>query len=85
MESANESARRAVNGLLDRLGCEDVRCKLWPLTEVPFTAFFRFLDAERLAKGLPNWFLGQQPGVQTRDEVSDVEAAPAATLVDAMV
>jgi hypothetical protein len=34
MEGANEAARRAVNGILDRSGSHRRRCKVWPLRDV---------------------------------------------------
>ena len=33
MEGANEAARRAVNGILDRSGSTQPRCEVWPLSE----------------------------------------------------
>ena len=33
MEAANEAARRAVNGILDRCGSSAPRASLWPLQE----------------------------------------------------
>ena len=42
MEGANESARRAVNALLDSLGSTADRCAVWPLHE---PALFRPLKA----------------------------------------
>lgn len=53
MEGANEAARRAVNGLLDRAGFAGPRCELWPLHEPEILAPWRLYDAERFRAGLP--------------------------------
>ncbi|MDE3175034.1 MAG: polyprenyl synthetase family protein [Pseudomonadota bacterium] len=53
MEGANEAARRAVNGLLDREGFAGPRCEIWPLHEPELLAPWRLYDAERFRAGLP--------------------------------
>ena len=53
MEGANESARRAVNGLLDEVGYVGPRCGLWPLYEPEILAPWRLHDAARFNAGLP--------------------------------
>ncbi len=54
MEAANEAARRAVNGLLDRAGSNAPRAQLWPLYEPD--AFQPLVDYDRLRfkMGLPH-------------------------------
>jgi uncharacterized protein with NAD-binding domain and iron-sulfur cluster len=51
MEGANEAARRAVNGILDRAGSTQPRCDVWSLSEpeifAPARAFDRILFALR--------------------------------------
>jgi uncharacterized protein with NAD-binding domain and iron-sulfur cluster len=44
MEGANEAARRAVNGILDRAGSTQPRCEVWPLSEPEVFAPARALD-----------------------------------------
>jgi uncharacterized protein with NAD-binding domain and iron-sulfur cluster len=44
MEGANEAARRAVNGILDRSGSTQPRCEVWPLSEPDVFAPARALD-----------------------------------------
>lgn len=44
MEGANEAARRAVNGILDRSGFRGERCPVWPLTEPAIFQPLRALD-----------------------------------------
>ena len=53
MEGANEAARRAVNGLLDRAAFEGPRCEIWPLHEPEILAPWRLYDADRFRAGLP--------------------------------
>ena len=53
MEAANEAARRAVNGILDRSGHPGSQCQLWPLTELTALAPLRAYDADRFRQGLP--------------------------------
>ena len=53
MEGANEAARRAVNGLLDRAGFDGPRCEIWPLHELELLAPWRLYDADRFRAGLP--------------------------------
>src|SRR3954468_4568375 len=47
MEGANESARRAVNGILDASGSSAPRCEIWPLHEPAMFAPARALDRLR--------------------------------------
>jgi uncharacterized protein with NAD-binding domain and iron-sulfur cluster len=44
MEGANEAARRAVNGILERAGSTQPRCPVWPLSEAEIFAPARALD-----------------------------------------
>jgi uncharacterized protein with NAD-binding domain and iron-sulfur cluster len=44
MEGANEAARRAVNGVLERSGSPESRCDIWPLHNPAAFAPARFLD-----------------------------------------
>ena len=53
MEGANEAARRAVNGILDRSGYQGSRCSLWPLQEPEVFRPLREHDALRFRAGLP--------------------------------
>jgi hypothetical protein len=56
MESANESARHAVNGLLDALGVAGDRCAVWDpeAHEVPDLEPLRALDARLFRDGYPH-------------------------------
>jgi uncharacterized protein with NAD-binding domain and iron-sulfur cluster len=47
MEGANEAARRAVNGILERSGSSAPRCEVWPLTEPRVFAPARAIDRVR--------------------------------------
>lgn len=51
MESANEAARRAVNGILLRCGEEDNFCRLNPLQEPPWLGLLKALDRRMYAAG----------------------------------
>jgi geranylgeranyl pyrophosphate synthase/uncharacterized protein with NAD-binding domain and iron-sulfur cluster len=53
MEGANEAARRAVNGILDRDDYSGACCRIWPLEEPPILAPWREYDAARFRLGLP--------------------------------
>jgi geranylgeranyl pyrophosphate synthase/uncharacterized protein with NAD-binding domain and iron-sulfur cluster len=53
MEGANEAARRAVNGVLDTVAYEGVRCDLWALHEPEVLTPWRLYDAARYKAGLP--------------------------------
>jgi len=55
MEAANEAARRAVNGILDRTGSSAPRAEVMPLHEPAILAPLRRLDARRYAAGRPHW------------------------------
>jgi 15-cis-phytoene desaturase len=49
MEGANEAARRAVNGILDRSHSKEPRCQVWPLQDPGgLFAWWRHLDRARL-------------------------------------
>ncbi|MDO3650767.1 hydroxysqualene dehydroxylase [Nocardia mangyaensis] len=56
MEGANESARAAVNALLDVSGSPAPRCDIVTLRRTPELEPLRVIDADRYAKGLPNLF-----------------------------
>ncbi|MFI0221403.1 FAD-dependent oxidoreductase [Streptomyces lydicus] len=56
MEGANESARRAVNALLDTAGSTAPRCRVRRLHRPPELAFLHKLDEIRYRSGLPNLF-----------------------------
>ncbi|AUG82012.1 FAD-dependent oxidoreductase [Kitasatospora sp. MMS16-BH015] len=56
MEGANESARRAVNALLDADGSTAERCRVWPLFRPPELEPLKLVDEARYALGLPNTF-----------------------------
>jgi uncharacterized protein with NAD-binding domain and iron-sulfur cluster len=53
MEGANESARRAVNALIERSGSRAERCPVWKLREPPLFAPFRALDKVLFKLGRP--------------------------------
>lgn len=53
MEGANEAARRAVNGILDRSGSDAERCEIWNLHEPDALAPLRAYDSARYHAGLP--------------------------------
>jgi uncharacterized protein with NAD-binding domain and iron-sulfur cluster len=54
MEGANEAARRAVNGILDRSGSSERPCDVWSLHEPKFFAPARALDRMRYRRGRPH-------------------------------
>ncbi|MGW4635061.1 hydroxysqualene dehydroxylase [Nocardia sp. NPDC004415] len=56
MEGANESARAAVNALLDVAGSPAPRCTTFRLRRTPELEPLRAIDADRYAHGLPNLF-----------------------------
>ncbi|MBF6333399.1 hydroxysqualene dehydroxylase [Nocardia transvalensis] len=56
MEGASESARTAVNAVLDVAGSNAERCRLFPLYRAPQLEPLRQLDAARYAAGQPNVF-----------------------------
>ena len=53
MEGANEAARRAVNGILERSGSRAERCQVWKLREPVLFAPFRALDKVLFKLGRP--------------------------------
>src|SRR5947199_3696457 len=53
MEGANEAARRAVNGIIERAGVAAARCQLWNLHEPDFLEPLRAYDRARYRRGLP--------------------------------
>ncbi|MFC6014565.1 hydroxysqualene dehydroxylase [Nocardia lasii] len=56
MEGANESARAAVNALLDVAGSSAPRCRTFQLRRTPELEPLRAVDTDRYARGLPNMF-----------------------------
>ena len=54
MESANEAARRAVNGILAAENSSEARCKIWPLKESAWFAPLRLADWFRFKLDLPH-------------------------------
>ncbi|MEU2428636.1 FAD-dependent oxidoreductase [Streptomyces sp. NPDC007861] len=56
MEGANESARRAVNALLDQDGSDARRCTVWELYRPPELEPLKRVDQARFRLGLPNTF-----------------------------
>ncbi|MFD8073533.1 FAD-dependent oxidoreductase [Streptomyces sp. NPDC059718] len=56
MEGANESARRAVNALLDADGSDADRCRVIPLYRPPEMEALKKVDELRYRLGLPNTF-----------------------------
>ncbi|MFB6962594.1 FAD-dependent oxidoreductase [Streptomyces sp. NPDC056309] len=56
MEGANESARRAVNALLDQDGSDAERCRIWELYRPQELEPLKRIDKIRYRLGLPNTF-----------------------------
>ncbi|MFF2508859.1 FAD-dependent oxidoreductase [Streptomyces sp. NPDC058067] len=56
MEGANESARRAVNALLDQDNSGAERCEIWELYRPPELEPLKRVDEARFRLGLPNTF-----------------------------
>ncbi|MGW1158063.1 hydroxysqualene dehydroxylase [Streptomyces sp. NPDC002513] len=56
MEGANESARRAVNALLDQDGSSAERCRIWELYRPQELEPLKRVDEVRYRLGLPNTF-----------------------------
>jgi uncharacterized protein with NAD-binding domain and iron-sulfur cluster len=54
MESANEAARRATNGILDAAGVVASRCQIWPLREPLVFRPLQMLDHVRWQQGRPH-------------------------------
>ena len=73
MEGANEAARRAVNGILERTGSNQPRCPLWELAEPAIFAPARALDRVLFA-------LHRPPPQQFRVVDGRIEASTVASL-----
>jgi 15-cis-phytoene desaturase len=58
MESANEAARRAVNGILDAAGASGSPCSVWDLDEPAVFKPLQALDRIRLKRGQPHLLAG---------------------------
>jgi uncharacterized protein with NAD-binding domain and iron-sulfur cluster len=56
MESANEAARRAVNGILEAASVAAPRCAVWDLDEPAVFKPLQALDRMRLRRGQPHLF-----------------------------
>jgi hypothetical protein len=54
MESANEAARRAVNGILEAADSPEARCDVWELDEPAVFKPLQALDRLRLRRGQPH-------------------------------
>jgi uncharacterized protein with NAD-binding domain and iron-sulfur cluster len=63
MEGANEAARRAVNGILDRSGSTQPRCEVWSLAEPEIFAPARLLDRVLFALRRP-----PEPSVRLKED-----------------
>ena len=59
MEGANEAARRAVNGILERSRSSATPCRIWPLSEPAIFAPARAIDFVLWKLGLPHGGLGR--------------------------
>jgi hypothetical protein len=53
MEGANESARAAVNEILERTGSHHERCQIWELPEPAFAKLAQARDRDRFERGKP--------------------------------
>jgi uncharacterized protein with NAD-binding domain and iron-sulfur cluster len=62
MEGANEAARRAVNGILERSGSAEARCQVWPLQEPAIFAPARLADQIRYTWSQRHQLPGAGPG-----------------------
>ncbi|HSL68986.1 MAG TPA: FAD-dependent oxidoreductase [Longimicrobiales bacterium] len=56
MESANEAARRAVNGILAASGVAAAKCRIWELEEPLIFEPLKFIDAQLFRNGLSHLF-----------------------------
>jgi len=54
MESANEAARRAVNGIIDASGAAVERCAIWELEEPTVFKPLQMIDRLRFRRGQPH-------------------------------
>jgi uncharacterized protein with NAD-binding domain and iron-sulfur cluster len=62
MESANEAARRAVNGVLAASGSAAPKCRVWELKEPALFEPFKLIDQVLFRQGLPHPFY--DPGLR---------------------
>jgi uncharacterized protein with NAD-binding domain and iron-sulfur cluster len=53
MEAANEAARRAVNGILERTQSPYSRCQIWRMHEPLWLKGYRAMDKHRYSRGKP--------------------------------
>ncbi|MBV8553321.1 MAG: FAD-dependent oxidoreductase [Acidobacteriaceae bacterium] len=72
MEGANEAARRAVNGILERSGSNASPCRLWKLHEPELFAPIRCHDRQRWQAGLPWDDAGLNTALAALDAVQQV-------------
>jgi hypothetical protein len=78
MESANEAARRAVNGVLAAAGATAEACSVWRLDEPALFAPLRALDRRRFQRGMPHvGYQGVGAGLDEALPSSRPEAYPA--------
>lgn len=52
MEAANETARRAVNGIIAQSGERVPLCSLWEFKEPTWLLYYKWLDEKRYKQGL---------------------------------
>lgn len=77
MESANEAARRAVNGVLAAAGATADACSVWRLDEPALFAPLRALDRWRFQQGMPHLgYQGAEAGLDEALPSSRPEAYP---------
>ncbi len=76
MEAANEAARRAVNGILERSGRAEAPCPVWPLEEPAAFAPPQALDRQCLKLGLPHPLAKLVGPVRTPGKRAPEVAAP---------
>lgn len=76
MEGANETARLAVNAILDAEGRTDARCRLWPLDERESELLrpWKWLDRQLWRRGLPHVMDVVAPSRITHGALSAVTA-----------
>jgi geranylgeranyl pyrophosphate synthase/uncharacterized protein with NAD-binding domain and iron-sulfur cluster len=83
MESANEAARRAVNGILDASGWTGRRCQIWPLHEPAVFEPLREYDRMRFGLGMP-WDPGLLPVATSALKAADPLLQPVASLISSI-